>query len=58
VTELALYATLLANIKARIHTAQAQAGLAVNSELIRLYWKCGHLFDERQATEGWGAASA
>lgn len=30
--------------------------LAVNSELVRLYWDVGRLIDERQQREGWGAA--
>lgn len=30
--------------------------LAVNSELVRLYWDIGRIIDERQRREGWGAA--
>lgn len=30
--------------------------LAVNAELVRLYWDIGRLIDERQQREGWGAA--
>jgi hypothetical protein len=29
--------------------------LAVNAELIRIYWEIGALIDSRQKTEGWGA---
>ena len=38
VTELTDYAKLLADIKSRIQAAQTRAVLAVNAELIRLYW--------------------
>ncbi len=55
-TELTEYAGLLADIKTRIQAAQTRAVLAVNAELVRLYWEIGHLLDERQAAEGWGAA--
>lgn len=55
-TELADYAKLLADIKARIQAAQTKAVLAVNAEMIRLYWGIGRLLEERQAKEGWGAA--
>lgn len=54
--ELAAYAALLADIKFRIQAAQSRALLAANSELIQLYWEIGHLLDNRQAAEGWGAA--
>ncbi len=54
-SEMTHYAKLLADIKARIQAAQTRAVLAVNAELIRLYWGIGRLLDERQAAEGWGA---
>lgn len=54
-TELTQYAGLLADIKTRIQTAQTRAVLAVNAELIHLYWEIGRMLDARQATEGWGA---
>lgn len=54
--ELTRYASLLAEIKRRIQSAQMRAVLAVNGELIRLYWQVGQLLHERQAAEGWGAA--
>ena len=47
---------LLADIKQRIRQAQTRAVLAVNAELIRLYWEIGQMLDARQITEGWGAA--
>jgi predicted nuclease of restriction endonuclease-like (RecB) superfamily len=56
VNDLNLYADLLAEVKNRIQTAQTRAVLAVNAELIRLYWQIGNLLLIRQADEGWGAA--
>ncbi len=49
------YATLLADIKQRVRQAQVRAMLAVNAELIRLYWWIGQTIHERQQQEGWGA---
>jgi predicted nuclease of restriction endonuclease-like (RecB) superfamily len=53
---LAHYSALLAEVKQRIRHAQARAVLAVNGELIRLYWEIGQMLDTRQTMEGWGAA--
>jgi predicted nuclease of restriction endonuclease-like (RecB) superfamily len=52
---LADYPAFLADVKARIAAARTRAVLAVNSELIRLYWEIGHEILERQDREGWGA---
>ena len=49
------YPQFLAEIKARIAGARTRAVLAVNSELIRLYWEIGHEILEREQREGWGA---
>ena len=49
------YASLLKDIRLRVRNAQARAVLAVNAELIRLYWDIGALIHERQSREGWGA---
>ena len=49
------YADLLSALKERIKSAQIRAALAVNSELIRLYWSIGREILERQQAEGWGA---
>jgi len=50
------YPALFADIKRRIRHAQTRAVLAVNAELIRLYWEIGALIEQRQQQEGWGAA--
>jgi hypothetical protein len=49
------YTALLADIRQRVRQAQTRAVLAVNAELIRLYWEIGALIDRRQRQEGWGA---
>jgi predicted nuclease of restriction endonuclease-like (RecB) superfamily len=41
--------------RARIAAARTRAVLAVNSELIRLYWEFGRGILEREEREGWGA---
>jgi len=48
------YAALLAIIKERIQTAQVRAALAVNRELVLLYWAIGKEILARQKQEGWG----
>ncbi len=50
------FAVLLADVKGRIQAAQTRAVLAVNAELVRLYWDIGRMIHERQHQEGWGAA--
>ena len=49
------YADWLADLKGRIHTAQQRATLAVNRELVLLYWEIGRDILARQALQGWGA---
>jgi predicted nuclease of restriction endonuclease-like (RecB) superfamily len=49
------YADWLADLKGRIHSAQQRAALAVNRELVLLYWQIGRDILERQGREGWGA---
>lgn len=48
------YAELLKQLKEKIRTAQVKAALAVNSELVRLYWEIGNTILSRQHQEGWG----
>lgn len=50
------FAVLLADVKGRIQSSQARAFLAVNAELVRLYWDIGRIIDQRQKREGWGTA--
>ena len=45
----------LGELKNRIHNAQQRATLAVNRELVLLYWQIGRDILARQASQGWGA---
>jgi predicted nuclease of restriction endonuclease-like (RecB) superfamily len=49
------YRKFLADLKGRIRTAQLRASLAVNRELVLLYWQIGRDILERQEREDWGA---
>ncbi len=49
------YDRFLRSLKERIRTAQVRAALAVNKELVLLYWQIGKDILERQEQEGWGA---
>jgi predicted nuclease of restriction endonuclease-like (RecB) superfamily len=49
------YSDWLAELKTRIHSAQQRATLAVNRELVLLYWQIGRDILVRQAEQGWGA---
>jgi predicted nuclease of restriction endonuclease-like (RecB) superfamily len=49
------YPAFLRDIKDRVRTAQVRASLAVNRELILLYWSIGRDILARQKVAGWGA---
>src|SRR6516162_1094586 len=49
------YETFLKDLKERIRTAQVRAALAVNRELVLLYWSIGRDILARQKERGWGA---
>ena len=49
------YNIWLKELKERIHKAQQRATLAVNRELVVLYWQIGRDILDRQAEQGWGA---
>ena len=49
------YSDWLIDLKGRIHAAQQRATLAVNRELVLLYWQIGHDILTRQAEQGWGS---
>jgi predicted nuclease of restriction endonuclease-like (RecB) superfamily len=53
--ESSFYASLLGEIKTRIRKAQIKAVLAVNAEMITMYWDIGALIQERQQNQGWSA---
>ncbi|MBW4523221.1 MAG: DUF1016 family protein [Scytolyngbya sp. HA4215-MV1] len=48
------YDVFLRHLKERIRSAQVRAALAVNQELILLYWQIGRSILEQQQREGWG----
>ena len=50
------YADLLSEIKLRIRHAQSRAWMAVNAEMLRMYWCIGQVIDSRQQQEGYGTA--
>ncbi len=49
------YEDFLRDLKNRIRTAQVRAALAVNRELVLLYWQIGRDILSRQQQQGWGA---
>ena len=49
------YLELLNELKEQIRSAQLRAGLAVNRELVLLYWQLGREILARQHRRGWGA---
>lgn len=49
------YADWLVDLKGRIHNAQQRATLAVNRELVLLYWQIGRDILARQSEQGWGS---
>jgi len=48
------YPQLLVRLKREIGAARTRAALAVNEELIKLYWRIGREILARQENEGWG----
>ena len=48
------YAATLNVLKERIHAGRMRAALAVNREVIDLYWCIGKTLTERQQAEAWG----
>jgi len=49
------YEELLGQLKEHIRSAQLRAAVAVNRELVLLYWQIGREILTRQKHEGWGA---
>ena len=48
------YLDLLTELKEQIRNAQVRAAVAINSELVLLYWNIGKQILARQSAEGWG----
>ncbi len=49
------YATFVTGLKTQIRSARTSAALAVNRELVLLYWNIGKQILDQQAKAGWGA---
>ncbi len=49
------YTNWLAELKTKIQSAQQRAALAINRELVLLYWQIGTDIINRQTNQGWGA---
>ncbi len=49
------YKAFFKEIKEKILTSQVKAALAINHELINLYWEIGSKIHLKQKDEGWGA---
>lgn len=49
------YPAWLADVKQRILQRQQRAVLAVNTQLVSLYWQIGHDILQRQSKQGWGS---
>ncbi len=49
------YEAFLSELKQRIRSAQLRATLAVNREMLLLYWRTGRDILARQKEYGWGA---
>jgi predicted nuclease of restriction endonuclease-like (RecB) superfamily len=49
------YPQFLTEVERRIAAARTRAALAVNSELVKLYWEIGRDIIEREQREGWGS---
>ena len=50
------YAEWLADVKARVAVAQQRAALAVNQELLALYWRLGQDLLDRRSQDSWGTS--
>ena len=49
------FTKLLDDLKRKVEASQSKAALAVNKELVLLYWSIGKMILENQNTAGWGA---
>ncbi len=48
------YLKILDSLKGKIRQARIKAAIAVNTELLGLYWEIGNIILQQQKTEGWG----
>jgi predicted nuclease of restriction endonuclease-like (RecB) superfamily len=52
--ELMNYGAILKQLKEKIKAAQTKAVLAVNNELLKVYWEIGNVIFEQEKESGWG----
>lgn len=52
------YAEFISELKADIGRTQIKAALAVNRELVLLYWRIGNAILAKQTELGWGQRSS
>ncbi|MFN6946794.1 MAG: YhcG family protein [Cytophagaceae bacterium] len=55
VGDLINYGSILTQLKEKIKTAQTKAVLAVNNELLKVYWEIGAVISEQEKVAGWGS---
>lgn len=55
-TMLSGYSEWLVSLKSQIRAAQQRAALAVNHELVQLYWRIGADISSRYRQQGWGSS--
>lgn len=48
------YPQFLTTLKVQIRATQVRAALAVNAELVHLYWRIGHSILDQEQQRGWG----
>ena len=48
------YSAILQDLKEKIRQARLQATIAVNNELLNVYWEIGDTIKKQEQTEGWG----
>ena len=53
--EPSIYQSLFKDIKQKIRSSQLRAVLAVNAEMIGLYWQIGKSIAQKQTKKGWSA---
>ncbi len=52
------YINLLNSLKEKIKRARTTAAMAVNSELLNLYWEIGMIVSKQEQSKGWGRSFA
>jgi predicted nuclease of restriction endonuclease-like (RecB) superfamily len=48
------YFNILESLKVKIRSARQKSAIAVNTQLLELYWEIGNTISKQQQLEGWG----